>query len=140
MDIDSVGPTIISKLFDLGLIKEPIDFYKLSVEDFLKLDLVKEKSATNMFNAIQQSKKKPLSRFITALSIRHVGKETAEILTNEFPSLEKFENSSFEDFSKIDGIGEKIAKNIYEFFHDENNLKMLDEFIKLGFKFENNSS
>ena len=140
MDIDSVGPTIISKLFDLGLIKEPIDFYKLSVEDFLKLDLVKEKSATNMFNAIQQSKMKPLSRFITALSIRHVGKETAEILTNEFPSLEKFENSSFEDFSKIDGIGEKIAKNIYEFFHDENNLKMLDEFIKLGFKFENNSS
>ena len=140
MDIDSVGPTIISKLFDLGLIKSPIDFYKLSVEDFLKLDLVKEKSATNMFNAIQQSKKKPLSRFITALSIRHVGKETAEILTNEFPSLEKFENSSFEDFSKIDGIGEKIAKNIYEFFHDENNLKMLDEFIKLGFKFENNSS
>ena len=59
MDIDSVGPSIISKLYELGLVKTPIDFYKLSIEDFLKLDLVKEKSANNMYNAIQESKKQP---------------------------------------------------------------------------------
>ena len=138
MDIDSVGPSVISKLYDLGLVKQAIDFYKLTIEDFLKLDLVKEKSASNMYNAIQESKSKPLSRFITALSIRHVGKETAELLTGEFPTLEDFKNADLEKLSNIDGIGDKIAKNIYEFFHNEHNLFMLKEFENLGFKFENN--
>ena len=57
MDIDSVGPSVIEKLYNLGLVHAPVDFYKLTVDDFLKLDLVKEKSATNMYNAIQESKR-----------------------------------------------------------------------------------
>ena len=138
MDIDSVGPSVISKLYDLGMIKEPLDFYKLTIDDFLKLDLVKEKSATNMYNAIQASKTKPLAKFITALSIRHVGKETAELLTGEFSTLESFKNASLENLANIDGIGDKIAKNIYEFFHNEHNITMLKEFEELGFIFENN--
>jgi len=137
MDIDSVGPSVIEKLYTSGLVKAPIDFYKLSVDDFLKLDLVKEKSANNMYNAIQESKQKPLSRFITALSIRNVGKETAELLVNELPALDDFKNADVEKLSSIDGIGDKIAKNIYEFFHDEHNLQTLDEFISLGFEFQN---
>ncbi|MBR6127530.1 NAD-dependent DNA ligase LigA, partial [bacterium] len=140
MDIDSVGPSVISKLYDLDMVKAPIDFYKLSILDFMRLDLVKEKSATNMYNAIQESKSKPLSRFITALSIRHVGKETAELLTAEFQTLEDFKNADIERLANIDGIGDKIAKNIYEFFHNEHNLEMLDEFEQLGFKFENTVS
>ena len=140
MDIDSVGPSVISKLYDLELVKSPIDFYKLTILDFMRLDLVKEKSATNMYNAIQKSKSKPLSRFITALSIRHVGKETAELLTAEFMTLEDFKNADMEKLANIDGIGDKIAKNIYDFFHNEHNLQMLDEFEKLGFEFENIAS
>ena len=140
MDIDSIGPSVISKLYALGMVKEPLDFYKLTIDDFLKLELVKEKSATNMYNAIQESKTKPLSRFITALSIRHVGKETAELLTGEFPTLNDFRNANLEKLSNIDGIGEKIAKNIYEFFHNEHNLAVLDEFEKIGFIFESNLS
>ena len=139
MDIDSVGPSVISKLYDLELVKEPLDFYKLTINDFLKLDLVKEKSATNMYNAIQESKEKPLARFITALSIRHVGKETAELLTGEFPTIEDFKNASLENLAKIDGIGDKIAKNVYEYFHNEHNIKLLEEFEKLGFLFKNTS-
>ncbi len=137
MDIDSIGPSVISKLYDMGLVKAPIDFYKLSKEDFLKLDLVKEKSATNMYNAIQESKTKPLSRFITALSIRHVGKETAELLVSELPSIDAFKNTNLETLSNIDGIGDKIAQNIYEFFHNQHNIEMLDEFKALGLKTEN---
>ena len=121
----------------MGLVKAPIDFYKLSKEDFLKLDLVKEKSATNMYNAIQESKTKPLSRFITALSIRHVGKETAELLVSELPSIDAFKNTNLETLSNIDGIGDKIAQNIYEFFHNQHNIEMLDEFKALGLKTEN---
>ena len=126
---------MVEKLYNLGLVKSPIDFYKLTVEDFLKLDLVKEKSANNMFSAIQESKNKPLSKFITALSIRNVGKETAELLVNELPTLEDFKEANIERLAEIDGIGDKIAKNIYEFFHNEHNLEMLEEFKTLGFDF-----
>ena len=137
MDIDFIGPQVISQLFDLGLVKYPVDFYKLTYDDFLKLDLVKDKSATNMYNSIHNSIEQPLNRFVTALSIKMVGKETADILVNEIPSIEEIKNASVETLSAIDGIGDKIAKGIYEFFHDEINLKMLDEFKELGFKFEN---
>ncbi len=135
MDIDSIGPSVIEKLYNSGLVKAPIDFYKLTVDDFLKLDLVKEKSANNMYNAIQESKKKPLSKFITALSIRNVGKETAELLVNELPSLEDFKGASIEKLAEIDGIGDKIARNIYEFFHNKHNLQTIEEFKSLGFDF-----
>ena len=136
MDIDNVGPSVIEQLFNLKMVKYPIDFYKLTVDDFLKLDLVKDKSANNMYTAIQESKNKPLSRFITALSIRHVGKETAELLVNEFPSIEALKNASLNDLASIEGIGEKIAASVYEFLHDENNLKQINEFFSLGFSLE----
>lgn len=137
MNIDFIGPSVISQLFALNLVKAPQDFYKLTEADFLKLDLVKEKSASNMYNSIQSSKSQPLSRFITALSIRHVGKETAEILTGAFPTLETLMSANKDALAETEGIGEKIAQSIYEFFHNEENKKMLEEFKKLGFEFEN---
>ena len=137
MDIDFIGPSVISQLYSLGLVKSPVDFYKLSIEDFLKLDLVKDKSANNMYNAIQASKTKPLARFLTALSIRHVGKETAELIVNEFHTLEALKNATLENFSSIEGIGDKIAQNLYSFFRNKQNTDLLDEFINLGFSFEN---
>ena len=139
MDIDFVGPSIISQLYDLGLVKTPVDLYKLKYEDFFKLENVKDKSASNMYSSIQESKSRPLSRFVTALSIRHVGKETADLLVNEFPTIEALKNADLEKLSAVEGVGEKIALSIYEFFHAGNNLKMLDEFESLGFVFENKS-
>lgn len=136
MDIDFIGPSVIEKLYDLNLIKIPVDFYKLTYDDFMKLDLVKDKSATNMYNSIQDSKNKPLSRFVTALSIRHVGKETAELLTNEFLSIEQLKTATVEELSSVEGIGEKIALSVYEFFHDDKNIEMLKEFQELGFGFK----
>ncbi|MBO5434721.1 NAD-dependent DNA ligase LigA [bacterium] len=132
MDIENVGPSIIEQLFDKGLVKTPIDLYKLTKNDFFKLDNVKEKSADNMFNAIQKSKSKPLSKFLTALSIKHVGKETAEILANEFKTLDRFYHIDKDDLINILSIGHKIAIEIREYFNNENNLKMLDEFKSLG--------
>lgn len=136
MDIDFIGPSVIEKLYALNLVKTPVDFYKLTYDDFLKLDLVKEKSATNMYNSIQESKAKPLSRFVTALSIRHVGKETADLLVSEIPTIEGLKSATLEQLANIEGIGEKIAQSIYEFFHDEKNLQMIEEFQTLGFEFK----
>ena len=138
MDIDFIGPSVISQLYDLDLVKYPIDLYKLDYEDFFKLDAVKEKSASNMFNSIQESKSRPFSRFVTALSIRHVGKETADLLVNEYPTIEALSSATIEDLADIEGIGDKIACSIYEYFNNPRNLKMLEEFKELGFVFENN--
>ena len=139
MDIDYIGPSVIEQLFKLGLVKSPIDFYKLSLEDFLRLDLVKEKSASNMLNSVQESKKRPFARFITALSIRHVGKETAELIVSEFPSIESLKTATIERLSNIEGIGEKIAQCVYDYFHNAENIKMLEEFKVLGFELIENS-
>lgn len=139
MDIDNIGPSIISQLYSKGLVKTPADFYKLKESDLLNLDLIKEKSASNIYNSIQNSKNRPLSRFITGLSIRHVGKETADILTAEYPTIETLKNASIENLSNIDGIGEKIAESIYKYFRNEENIKMIEEFEELGFEFTNNS-
>ncbi len=137
MDIDFIGPSVIAQLYTLGLVKSPADFYKLTIDDFLKLDLVKEKSASNMYNSIQASFSRPLSRFVTALSIRHVGKETADLIVSEYPDLAGIMNASAEDLAQIEGVGEKIAQSVYEFFHNPENVKMIEEFKTLGFKFEN---
>ena len=132
MDIDKIGPSIIEQLYTKGFIKNSVDLYKLTMQDFMQLDLVKEKSAFNMYNAIQESKTRPLSRLVTALSIKNVGKETAAVLAGEFDSIDKLKTASVEDLSKVEGIGEIIAKDIYEFFHSENNIKMLEELKELG--------
>ena len=134
MDIDFVGPSVIEKLYERKLIKTPADLYKLGQQDFMFIDLIQEKSAFNMYNSIQESKNRPLSRFITALSIRHVGKETAELLVNEFQTLESIKNASVDDLSKIDGIGEKVALSIYSFFRNESNIKLLEELKENGVK------
>ena len=132
MDIDFIGPSIIEQLYDKGMVKTPADFYRLSMQDFMQLDLVKEKSAYNMYNALQESKMQSLTRFITALSIRHVGKETADLLVNEFSTLSNIRSASIEQLSSVDGIGDKIAVSIYDYFNDLNNSVMIDELIELG--------
>ena len=135
MDIDFIGPSVISQLYSRSMVKSPADFYKLTIDDFMKLDLVKEKSAANMYNSIQQSKSKPFARFLTALSIRHVGKETAELIANDFSTPESIESATLEELSRIEGIGDKIAQSVFAFFHDKENINMVKEFIDLGFNF-----
>ena len=137
MDIDFIGPSVITQLYNMGLVTSPVDFYRLQEQDFLKLDLVKEKSASNMYNSIQKSKQQPLARFVTALSIRHVGKETADLIVGAFPSLELLMNASVENLANIDGVGDKIALSVHEFFHNVKNIEMINEFKTLGFTFVN---
>lgn len=132
MDIDKVGPSIIEQLYNRGFAKTPVDLYKLNMQDFMQLDLVKEKSAFNMYTSIQNSKNKPLSRLLTAFTIRNVGKETAGVLANEFGTLENIMNASIEDLSRVEGVGEIIAKDIYDFFRKPENIQMINELKSLG--------
>ena len=132
MDIDKVGPSLIAQLYDKKMISNPVDLYKLLPQDFMMLDLIQEKSASNIYMSVQESKTRPLNRLVTALGIRHVGKETADIITNEFPSVDALKNATQEQLAQIEGIGEIIAKSVYDYFHDEINIKMLEELKSLG--------
>lgn len=132
MDIDKVGPALIQQLYEKNFISNFADLYKLTMQDFMQLDLVKEKSAFNIYTSIQESKNRPLNRLITALGIRHVGKETADILAGEFPSLDLLKDATLDQLANVEGVGDIIAKTIYEFFRDENNLKLIDELKELG--------
>lgn len=132
MDIDYIGPSVIQQLYDKKFISNPVDLYRLTMQDFMQLDLVKEKSASNMYTSVQNSKSRPLNKLLTALGIRHVGKETAEILAGEFGSIDALGKATLEELSTIEGIGDIIAKSIYDYFRDENNLKMLEDLKQLG--------
>ena len=132
MDIDKIGPSIIEQLYNRGFAKTPVDLYKLSMQDFMQLDLVKEKSAFNMYTSVQESKNRSLARFLTAFTIRNVGKETAGVLAQEFGTLDNLMNASVEDLSKVDGVGEIIAQDIYDFFRKPENIEMINELKSLG--------
>ncbi len=132
MDIDSLGPSIIEQLFEKNMVKTPADLYKLTVEDFMKLDLIKEKSATNLYNAIQESKTRPLKRFITALNIKNIGKETSDILARAFGTLENLKHAEFDKLKELNGIGEITAGEILKFFENPKTQQLLDELEKSG--------
>src|SRR5574344_2101668 len=132
MDIDFVGPSLIEQLFNKNMVNDSADLYKLTQQDFMQLDLVKEKSAFNIYNSIQESKSRPFSKFLTGLSIRHVGKETSQILANCFETLPKLQNATIEDLSKTEGIGEIIAKSVFEYFHDLKTLAFLEKLKNYG--------
>ncbi|MBQ8459351.1 NAD-dependent DNA ligase LigA [bacterium] len=132
MDIEFVGPSLIQQLYDKEFISNPVDLYRLTIDDLLKLDNIKEKSASNIYNSIQESKNRPLNRLVTALGIRHVGKETADILSEEYPSIDDLAMADLDSLANIEGIGVIIAQSIYDYFRNENNTKMLEELKSLG--------
>lgn len=132
MDIEGLGSTILEKLMTLNLINLPNDIYKLSYDDLLKVDLIKDKSATNLLKSINESKNCSLQKFINALSIKYVGKETSEILAQNVKDIDDLANMNVESLSIIDGIGEKIAKSIVEFFANKNNVSIIESFKQLG--------
>jgi len=131
-DIIGLGPKIIDRLIDEGLISDPADLFKLEEGDILPLERFAEKSAKNLIEAIQSKKKILLSRFIYVLGIRNVGEETAQGLAEYFGSIEKMKDASLEELQKITDIGPIVAKLIYNFFREERNLDFLEKLKKAG--------
>ena len=140
MDIDGFGESIIEQLVDKGFVYVPSDLYKLTSNELMQLDLVKDKTASNLIMALEKSKNTTLSRFINALGIRLVGKESSDILAQNYKTINELIDAKFEDLSLIAGIGEKMAKSIVDFFSDKANINLVYELIKLGIKITNRYS
>jgi len=134
MDIENLGPALIEQLVDAGLVKNFADLYKLQKSDLLTLERMADKSASNVIDAIEESKARPLWRFIAALGIRHIGGQTAEILADYFGSLEALINADQEKLQTIDQIGPTMAKSVYEYFRDPNNRSVVEQLLDAGVK------
>lgn len=126
-DIKGLGPKIIDRLLDEGLVQSPADLFELRGGDVVQLERFAEKSIENLIEAIQNSKKISLPRIIYALGIRNVGEETSQDLAEHFSSLEKLEKTSFDELQKIKDIGPVVAKSITSWFSNEKNKKFLEK-------------
>jgi DNA ligase (NAD+) len=126
MNIDGMGDALVAQLTDRGLVKNVADIYKLTKENLLSLERMGEKSAQNILDEIENSKRLPLDRVIYGLGIRFVGERTAEFLAEHFGSMDALEHASVEELQNVDEIGPRIAESIAEFFSIPANRKLVE--------------
>jgi len=149
MNIEGLGPKIIDRFLDEGLISDAADIFKLEAGDIAVLERFGEKSAENIVNEIAEKKIVPLERFLFALGILHIGEETAITLAREVPGLphgehsvgaiiKPFQKLTVEDFEKIEDIGPIVAKSLHNWFHREQNSNLLEKFDRVGVRTTNN--
>lgn len=131
-DIEGLGTKIVEQLYQEGLVRDPADFFTLKEGDVEPLERFAEKSAKNLIKSIQDSKTVTLDRFIYALGILHVGAQTARDLASAFGSLDEIQKAWKDDLWEVDGIGEVVAKSIYEWFKKPENQKLLEKLKVLG--------
>ncbi|HBM80592.1 MAG TPA: DNA ligase (NAD(+)) LigA, partial [Clostridiaceae bacterium] len=132
MNIDGLGPQIISQLLNNGLVHDAADFYYLKYEDLIKLDRMGDKSVNNLLNSISKTKANELDRLITALGIRYVGQKAAKNLAKYFGSMKGIMNSTEDEFLNIEDIGSIMAESIYNFFSNEKNIAFINKLKDAG--------
>lgn len=132
MNISGLGPSIVEKLFAANLVKDVADIYRLTVEDFLLLDGIKEKSAQKLYQAIQASKENSAEKLLFGLGIRHVGSKASQILLQHFHSIESLAQANPEEVASIESLGSVIAQSLQSYFETEGAKILLSELKDLG--------
>jgi DNA ligase (NAD+) len=132
MDIDGLGDKLVEQLVNEGLINTSADLYQLSVNDLSSLERMGDKSAINLVNALEDSKKPALSRFIYALGIREVGDATAINLANEYKTLAAIKAADIDQLVEVQDIGPIVAQHIVNFFNQEHNLEVIEQLLSAG--------
>jgi len=135
-DMEGVGPKIIEKFFQQGLISDPADLFTLKPGDIEVLERFAEKSAQNIFESIQNKKNVSFAKFIYALGILHVGEETAIDLAKYFETLEKLMDASIEEIDAIPDIGTTMAQSVYHYFKDKENKRYIEKLLNNGVEIE----
>jgi len=136
MDIEGLGEALVHQLIENKLVSDYGDIYFLKKEDLIGLERMGEKSAQNLLDAIEESKKRPLDRVIFALGIRYVGTGAAVLLADQFGSIDKLMKTPLPYLEAIEGIGPKIAESIVQFFQNKKNLEVLEKLRKAGVRME----
>ncbi|MEJ4441839.1 NAD-dependent DNA ligase LigA [Enterococcus faecium] len=136
MNIDGLGPRVLEQMYDKKLVADVADLYKLTEEELLTLDKIKEKSANNILTAIDNSKDNSVERLIFGLGIRHVGAKAAKILAEHFGDLETLSKSDYESIIALDTIGDIIADSVVTYFSNEEVHELMNELKQAGVNFE----
>jgi DNA ligase (NAD+) len=134
MDIEGLGVKLIDQLVDKGLVKDVANIYYIKKDELIALERMADKSAQNIIDAIEASKTKPLSKFLYALGIRHVGEHISEVLALRFPRLEDLFHASEEDLMEVEEVGPEVAASVFQFFRDKKNRDSIELLKKAGVK------
>ncbi|NOY88355.1 MAG: NAD-dependent DNA ligase LigA, partial [FCB group bacterium] len=134
-DIIGLGDKLVHQLIKQGLVKDPSDLFFLKKEQLLPLELMADLKADNLLKAIDRSRHTELPKIIYALGIIGVGETAAKLLAGHFGSFDKLQSASMESLTEIQGIGPIIAANIYDYFQNEGNIKMLKKMHRGGVEF-----
>ena len=132
MNISGLGPSIVEKLFAANLVKDVADIYRLTVEEFLLLDGIKEKSAQKLYQAIQASRENSAEKLLFGLGIRHVGSKASQLLLQHFHSIESLAQANPEEVASIESLGSVIAQSLQSYFETEGAKILLSELKELG--------
>ena len=132
MNISGLGPSVVEKLFEAQLVKDVADIYRLTVEDFLLLEGIKEKSAQKLYQAIQASKENSAEKLLFGLGIRHVGSKASQLLLQHFHSVETLAQANPEEIATIESFGSVIAQSLQTYFATEGSKILLSELKELG--------
>jgi len=134
MEIDGMGPAVVEEFFNAGFLRSIPDIYKLKnhKEEILEREGWSDKSFNNLINAIEKSKHNSLEKFITGIGINEIGSKMARTLVKRFTDIDAWMNLEMMELLSLKDIGPVVANSIYEYFHNEKNLKMIDELKTLG--------
>ena len=136
MDIEGLGGETVALLYNNGLVHNYADLYDLTVEQVLPLDRMAQKSAENLVNGVAKSKQIPFESVLFALGIRFVGETVAKKLAKHYKTISALEQATLEDLILVDEIGERIAKSVFEFFENEENLEIIERLKSKGVQME----
>jgi DNA ligase (NAD+) len=135
MNIEGMGDALVNQLTDRGLVKNVADIYRFTKDDLLKLERMGDKSAQNVLDEIEASKKLPLERVIYGLGMRFVGERTAEFLAEHFGSIDALMNASEQELQEVNEVGPRIAASIVEFFQEPRNRELVKQLRAAGLTF-----
>jgi DNA ligase (NAD+) len=135
MNIEGMGDAMVNQLTERGMVKNVADIYKLTKERLLELERMGDKSAQNVLDEIEASKKLPLERVIFGLGIRFVGERTAQFLSEHFGSMDALMKSAEEELLEVEEVGPRIAASILEFFREPKNRELIEQLRKAGMSF-----
>jgi DNA ligase (NAD+) len=132
MNIEGMGDALVNQLTDRGMVKNVAEIYKLRKADLLELERMGDKSAQNVMDEIEASKKLPLERVIFGLGIRFVGERTAQFLAEHFGSIDALMKANEEELLEVQEVGPRIAESINEFFREPKNCELIEQLRKAG--------
>ncbi|WOK46428.1 NAD-dependent DNA ligase LigA [Streptococcus equi subsp. equi] len=132
MNIAGLGPAVVEKLYSAGLVHDVADIYRLSLEDLLTLDGIKEKSAEKLLAAIEQSKANSAEKLLFGLGIRHIGAKASRLILEAYGDLEALLAVTAEELAQIDGLGLVIGQSLVQYFQQEQAAQLLAELKSAG--------